>query len=611
LEWSSAREERSVVLKPETEQEPDLSGAARVIVTRAPLIVGFALVVAALVYGFTALKTEQYQATAKVRVLDPNAEAVFDNGQLRVDPKRDLDTQLELMRTDDLRADVDQALGAAAGEISGVTMSGIGATDLIAVTVSSASPQVAADAANTFASLYVERRKSQVSSAFTARADELRQKAAEIDAEIRTIDAQLDGDPTDAAALEAQRASLVAQQTDLQTRATQFDVEAATRSGNVEAAETALPPTAPFAPKPVRDAALAGLLALLVGVGVAFLLDRLDDKVHSPNDAEGAAGVPVVGAIPIFLHGQGRARKLSKSTPREVVPLDSSTAEAYRALRSNLRFSAVGAKRTSILLTSSEGSEGKSTVAANLAVVLAEAGLRVVLVSADLRKPSLSSFFGIDETEKGLTSVLIGDHDLVDCVMRVPLASGRNLYVLPAGPLPQNPAEVLGSAGLRDTLDAIERAGADFILIDSPPVLPVADALALSQFTDGVLVLTVAGRTPKGHLTETVDRLRQVNADLIGVVLNGIPTKGRYTRSYGGYGYRYGYGNTYRPESVPKKPSATVQRSGRALSELFGGKNAGTEEVTPQNPPPPGSPSNGASGGVRDDPASKTGQQAT
>jgi Mrp family chromosome partitioning ATPase len=196
-------------------------------------------------------------------------------------------------------------------------------------------------------------------------------------------------------------------------------------------------------------------------------------------------------------------------------------------------------------------------------------------------------------------------------VMRVPLASGRNLYVLPAGPLPQNPAEVLGSAGLRDTLDAIERAGADFILIDSPPVLPVADALALSQFTDGVLVLTVAGRTPKGHLTETVDRLRQVNADLIGVVLNGIPTKGRYTRSYGGYGYRYGYGNTYRPESPPKKPSATVQRSGRALSELFGARNGGTDEVMPQNPPPPGSPSNGASGGVRDDPASKTGQQAT
>jgi capsular exopolysaccharide synthesis family protein len=289
------------------------------------------------------------------------------------------------------------------------------------------------------------------------------------------------------------------------------------------------------------------------------------------------------------------------------VPLDSTTAEAYRALRSNLRFSAVGVKRTSILLTSSEGSEGKSTVAANLAVVLAEAGLRVVLVSADLRKPSLSSFFGIDETEKGLTSVLIGDHDLVDCVMRVPLASGRNLYVLPAGPLPQNPAEVLGSAGLRDTLDAIERAGADFILIDSPPVLPVADALALSQFTDGVLVLTVAGRTPKGHLTETVDRLRQVNADLVGVVLNGIPTKGRYTRSYGGYSY--GYGNTYRQESAPKRPSTTVPRSGRALSELFGVKNGGTDEVMPQNPPAPGSVTNDTSNGtVRRDPASKTGQ---
>ncbi len=514
--------------------------------TRAPMIVALVVVAVVAAYGIASLKTDQYQATAKVRVVDPNSEAVFDGVQIRTDPKRDVDTQLALMRSDDLRADVDQSLGEEASQITSVSMSGVGSTDLIGITVASPSPQVAADAANAFADIYVKNRKEQVSSAFTGRADELRQKSAEIDQQIQDIDTQLaEGVPdNEKGVLQAKRAALVSQQTDLQTRATQFDVEAATRSGNVEVAEKAQVPTTPFSPTPLRDAALAGILALLVGIGLAFLLDRLDDKIHNPDDVDAVAdGLPVVGVVPIYSLDKKGARKLSRKTPRTVVPLASSTAESYRALRSNLRFSAVGVKRTSVLLTSAEGAEGKSTVAANLAVVLAESGLRVVLVSADLRKPTISSFFGMPETDKGLTNVLLGDLTLADAMVRVPLQSGRNLYLLPSGPLPQNPAEVLGSQAMRDLLESIERAGADFILIDSPPVLPVADALALSQFTDGVLVLSVAGRTPKGHLAETLERLRQVNAQLVGVVLNGVPTKGRYSRYYGGY--TYGYRNSY------------------------------------------------------------------
>jgi succinoglycan biosynthesis transport protein ExoP len=576
--------------------------------SRAALIIGLCAGVMILTFVYSASRADLYQATAKVRVLDPNAGTVFDNGVIRVDPERDLDTQLELMRSDDLRAEVDQALGQQAREISSATMAGVGATDLIAVTVVSPSPEVAATAANAFADRYVGRRRVQARAEFTAQADELRQKATELDARIVAIDAELQDDTGNEAALRDERAFLTSQKSDLQSRATQFDVEAATRSGNVEVAESASVPSEPFSPTPVRDSALAGLLALIVGVAIAFLLDRLDDKVHTTADAERVSGVPAVGAIPIYLHGR-RARRLARTTPREIVPLDSMAAEAYRALRSNLRFSAVGVKRTTILLTSSEGSEGKSTVAANLAVVLAEAGLRVVVVSADLRKPSISGFFGIDETERGLTTVLLGDHELVDCIVRVPLASGRSLYVLPAGPLPQNPAEVLGSQALRDTLDAIERAGADFVLIDSPPVLPVADALALSQFADGVLVLSVAGRTSFGHLSETVERLRQVNAELIGVVLNGVPTKGRYTRAYGGYGY--GYASTYAQETPPRNVPKPFARSGRALSDLFGG---GGPQAADQEPPeaaaeapaPPPPPANGASAERRlDQPVSR------
>lgn len=548
------------------------------------MIVALVLVAAVGAFLLSSLQTDLYKATAKVRVVDPNSEAVFDGVQIRTDPKRDVDTQLQLLRSDDLRADVDQAVGNDARLIESVSMAGVGATDLISITVASTSPEVAAAAANTFADLYVQQRKEQVSSSFTARADELRQKSAEIDQQIADIDGQLAERlaPNDVAVLDARRASLVSQQSDLQTRATQFDVEAATRTGNVEVAEKATPPTEPFAPTPLRNAVLAGILALLVGIGLAFLLDRLDDKLHDPGDVDRVAGgVPAIGVIPIDSPGKKGARRIAKASRRHLVALDSTAAESFRALRSNLRFSAVGTKRTTILLTSSEGSEGKSTVAANLAVVLAESGLRVVLVSADLRKPSLASFFGLNETEKGLTSVLLGDATVMECLIPVPLASGRSLYVLPAGPLPQNPAEVLGSQTMRELLETIERAGADFILIDSPPVLPVADALALSQFTDGVLVLAMAGRTPKGHLIETLDRLRQVNAQLVGVVLNGVPTKGRNSRYYGGYGY--GYRNSYTSDSSVK---ATHQVASSTL-------------VTPASPKPDEEPAtNGPSSPV-------------
>lgn len=535
--------------------------------TRAPLIVALVVIAAGAAFAYSASKTDQYQAVAKVRVVDPNSGAVFDGVQIRTDPKRDVDTQLALMRSDDLRANVDQTIGDDARLITSVSMAGVGSTDLISITVTSPSPEVAATTADASATIYVQQRKDQATSSFTARADELRQKSAQIDDQIRQIDDQLAGRPSPSATavLDAQRSSLVTQQTDLQTRATQFDVEAATRSGNVEVAETATVPTTPVSPTPLRDAALAGILALLVGIGLAFLLDRLDDKVHDPGDVDQVAGgLPTIGVIPIDSPGRKGARKLHKGAPRHLVALDSTAAESFRALRSNLRFSAVGTKQTTVLLTSSEGAEGKSTIAANLAVVLAESGLRVVLVSADLRKPTLSSFFGINETEKGLTSVLLGDATVTECLCPVPLASGRSLYVLPSGPLPQNPAEVLGSQAMRELLETIERAGADFILVDSPPILPVADALALSQLTDGVMVLAMAGRTPKGHLAETLDRLRQVNANLIGVVLDGVPTKGRYSRYYGGY--TYGYRNSYRSDVATANPTVAPQGQSSMVS---------------------------------------------
>jgi succinoglycan biosynthesis transport protein ExoP len=511
--------------------------------SRAPFIVGLVVLAAVLAYALSSIRTDLYRATSTIRVVDPNTEAIFDNGNLRVDPKRDLDTQLRLLQSADLRDAVEAKLGDGAEGIAGVSVSAVGSTDLISIAVSSPEPAIARDAANAYADLYVAERKERVSGEFIARADELRGKAAELDRQIAELDRQLGEDfldPSQADVLRSQRTSLVTQQAELRIRATEFDVEAATRTGNAEIAETASVPTAPFSPTPRRDAALAGVLALLIGVGLAFLLDRLDDKIKGADDVERVTGgVPVLGAIPIHAEGKKGATRLPRGGDRLLVPLKSTTAEAYRTLRTSLRFSSIGTTRKTIVITSSDQAEGKSTVAANLAVVLAESGLRVVLISADLRKPTLASIFGISDADKGLTTVLVGDATLNECLRPVTTASGQHLYLLPSGPVPQNPAELLGSKGMRDIVATIESAGVDYLLIDSPPVLPVSDAMAVAQFADGVLVLSVANQTRLGHLGETVDRLRQVNADVIGVVVNGVPTRGRY---YGAYYGRYGYG---------------------------------------------------------------------
>lgn len=507
----------------------------------APLIVGFALLAAGAAYYLAASSTDLYKASARVRVIDPNSDAVFNGVQIRVDPKRDVETQIQLLSSVAVEDKVNEQLGEDVDQVSSVTFSGVGQTDLIQITVVSPSPEVAAEAANTYAAVYVTQRKEQLRSSFVARSEELLVKVRELETQIKDVDARLANNrlpALEADTLRAQRAALVAQQTDLRSLSTQFEVEAASRSGNVEVANEAVVPTEPFEPTPVRDAALAGILALIFAAGVALLIDRLDNKIHSPEDIEEmAVDVPVIGTIPTNRDAHKRHR-------RELVALDSVDAEAYRALRTNIRFSAIGQKRSRILVTSAIPGEGKTTIVGNLAVVLAQSGLKVVIVSADLRKPQLEEIFGLSMPAEGLTGVLLGDTALVDVLLPIPLPSVDRAYLVPSGQSPQNPAELLGSERMSTVLDRIESAGADFILLDTPPVLPVADALAMAQMVDGVIVLAKVGSTTKPQLTEVLDRLAQVNAPIIGIVLNEVSESrryGPYRGRYGRYG-RYGYG---------------------------------------------------------------------
>jgi Mrp family chromosome partitioning ATPase len=189
----------------------------------------------------------------------------------------------------------------------------------------------------------------------------------------------------------------------------------------------------------------------------------------------------------------------------------------------------------------------------------------------------------VPDNQKGLTSAMLGDSDLSSCFVSVTLPSGKSLFVLPAGPLPHEPSVLLGSDMFGTVLDQIKQAGADFILIDCAPVLPVSDPLAVSRHVDGVIVLSLHGKTKIGNLRQTVTKLRQVDADIIGVVLNGVPAAGGYSGYYGSYGYQpkepptMSSGDRRDPAPMPPPPD-TNGASGTNGSNGSGSKAKGRSE---------------------------------
>jgi len=227
-----------------------------------------------------------------------------------------------------------------------------------------------------------------------------------------------------------------------------------------------------------------------------------------------------------------RERSLVVSLAEPMSP----AAEAYRSLRTSLAFTRQQRQLRSLVITSPAASEGKTTTIANLGVVFSQAGERVLLVSSDLRRPRLGQFFGVAE-EPGLTSVLLGDVMLEEVI--APATRNDRLWVLPAGPVPPNPAELLNGQRARQIFAAL-RDQFDLVLIDSPPVLPVTDAVVLAQQTDATLIVVSAGLTRRSDLRRTAEKLGQVNAMVVGTVLNQVTKQT-------GYGYGYGYEYGYKP----------------------------------------------------------------
>ncbi len=336
-------------------------------------------------------------------------------------------------------------------------------------------------------------------------------------------------------------------------RLKEASVTAGLRSSNIRVIDVARLPTAPAKPNVPRNIFLGFLLALAGGVALAFLQESMDTTVGSLEELSAITALPVLGMIPLQLAENGRRHLHSGGGsliagsmvvgPVAHVRPKSEAAESYRALRTSILLSSFGAPPKVVLVTSALPQEGKTTVSANSAVVLAQKGGRVLLVDADLRRPGVAKALGL-KSSGGLSTLLSGV-DTMENVM-VPFPGLPFLQVLPAGPIPPNPVELLGSSVMKDCI-ARWRNEFDHIIFDTPPCLSVTDSVVLSVEADRVILVARSGQTPKGAVRRASELLLQVNARVMGVVLNAFNFRSTDDNYYY-YGSKYSGSYYQQPE---------------------------------------------------------------
>jgi len=301
-------------------------------------------------------------------------------------------------------------------------------------------------------------------------------------------------------------------------------------------------PTAAISPRTQLNVLLGALLGLLVGVGIAVLRFTLDTSVKSSEELEQSADSTTLGVVTFDPDAKTNPLVTLRGTPR---------AEAFRSIRTNLQYVDVDNPPRTVVITSSLLEEGKSTTACNLAIAVAQAGSKVLLLEADLRRPKVAEYLGVDGS-RGLTDVLIAQATLDNTIIHWQRGL---LDFLPAGAIPPNPSELLASHQMADLLAELAKRY-DLVILDAPPLLPVTDAAILSTAADGAILVARHGTIKREQVADSADALRQVNARIFGTVLNFVPMRKR--RKYG-YGYEYGYGYGYEPKESGKDTGGAIE----------------------------------------------------
>ncbi|MBW1698688.1 MAG: polysaccharide biosynthesis tyrosine autokinase [Deltaproteobacteria bacterium] len=325
------------------------------------------------------------------------------------------------------------------------------------------------------------------------------------------------------------------------------------KTGNIRIIDRAEVPLHPVKPKKRLNLMLAVVVGLMLGVGLAFFLEYLDNTIKVPDEIKSFLRVPFLGPVPAF----------STAGDYDGIPPDlitvhspkSSASESYRGIRTGILFSSADSSPQVLMVTSATLDEGKTSCSANLGIIMAQGGSRVLLIDCDMRRPRLHHLFEL-QRESGMSNFLVGSGELEGIIRKTPI---KNLDVIPCGPVPPNPSEILGSNRMRNLIKTL-RNQYQRIIIDTPPVTAVTDSMVLVPMVDGVLVVIRAGVTPRQVVQNGIDQLRSINARILGAVLNGVRTGRDSYYYYQYYYYYYGEEEGKRQKRVGrrKKSSPTL-----------------------------------------------------
>lgn len=568
------------------------------------------ILVAMVVVGVTAsilsaLQSPLYQASTRVllRPNDPTEQLFVDVASARAltDPDRYVAGQVDIIESQEVLREAARAFpGRPPASLTGdgLSVSQQGNSDVVKISTTDASPRRAAAAANAVASAYIESRRLRAVTGLQRAVDEVEAKLGELQARVDDLDAELaalsagaprrtagsDTPPT-SESLTAAREAASDQYQSLYTRQQELVVNLSLKRGEAELISEARAPSAPIRPKPLRNGVLGVVAGLMLGLGWALLREQLDDRLRSRDEVEHVNGLRVLAELP-FDEEAAKKQKMLATIDHP----GGSLAEAFRSLRSSLLFLGLDEPVKRLVVTSPGSGEGKSLVAANLAAAYAQAGFATVLVSADLRRPSLDQLFGVaggrgftdlvaqfaepqrrrarrtkpdgeqhngrrpglqeDDGPEGpgvaASSALERRAAVKDSLLATAVA---NLRFLPAGMPAPNPAELLSSHRAVQVLEEIEKQ-ADVVVVDTPPILAVTDGTVLATQADGVILVNAIGDTRRGAAHRARQTLEAAQARVLGVVLN--KTVRGSDRSY-----YTSYYESYRPR-VDSPPADTT-----------------------------------------------------
>jgi capsular exopolysaccharide synthesis family protein len=491
----------------------NLEQALGVLRRRVPLIVLCALVVAGAAYGFSKREEKQYTTTASLAFsVNPLSQQIAglpasSSGNLLAQQA----SNLELVKLGDMAAKTASLLGngLTAQSVAGsLHITGQGESSVVDVAATATSPKLAAEIANTYTLQFVKEQQAANHLYFTSA--------------LALVHKQL------AALSRQQKGSQVGAQ--LQDRAQTLDLLAELQYGNVKVAQEAPVPTIPSSPKTSKNTLVGGILGLLVGLGLAFVLERLDRdrRIREPEDLEAIYRLPLLGAI-------AQSPALARSARRDGHPLPAADAEAFQLIRARLRFFHTSRNPRTILITSAASGDGKSTIARHLAEAAAHVGSRVLLLEADLRDPTLAQELDIDPTP-GIQGILSGAVPLSEATHAIALhtapgapATEQTLDVLPAAPVP-NPNELLESHAMTTLLQQTKSIY-DLVVIDTPPLTTVADAFPLLHAVDGVIIVSRVGHSRRDTAHLLHHTLTASHTPQLGVIANGLHPNTTHTHN--------------------------------------------------------------------------------